>query len=71
MGSPARSAATYETSTAWRFLYHPQVGHTTCGNLADWQLGQTLRGGTSSVQLLARLLRVLAFDVFFLGTAMA
>jgi hypothetical protein len=55
---------------AWRPLYHPQFGQTTWGSLALWHCGQMLRAGTVSVQALARRLRLLAFEVFFLGTAM-
>ena len=33
------------TSTAWRPLYQPQLGQTTCGVLAAWQCGHTLRAG--------------------------
>jgi hypothetical protein len=39
--------------------------------LAFWHCGQILRGGTERRQLLARRLRLLAFEVFFLGTAMS
>jgi hypothetical protein len=35
-----------------------------------WHWGHRLRAGASRVQALARRLRLLAFDVFFLGTAM-
>jgi len=56
---------------AWRPLYHPQVGQTTCGSLALWHCGHTLRAGALKVQALARRLRLLDFEVFFLGTAMA
>jgi hypothetical protein len=35
------------------------------------QLGQTLRGGVSSCHALARRLRLLALEVFFLGTAIS
>src|SRR5579875_2148556 len=56
---------------AWRPLYHPQVGQTTWGSLALWHWGQMLRAGRLSFQADARRLRLLAFEVFFLGTAMA
>jgi hypothetical protein len=36
-----------------------------------WHWGHRLRAGASRVQALARRLRLLAFDVFFFGTAMA
>lgn len=51
-------------------MYHPHVGHTTCGSLALWHCGQTLRAGAFRTQLLARRLRLFALEVFFLGTAM-
>jgi hypothetical protein len=51
-------------------LYHPQVGHTTWGTLALWHLGHRLRDGALRVHALARRLRLLALEVFFLGTAM-
>jgi hypothetical protein len=35
-----------------------------------WHWGHRLRAGALRVQALARRLRLLAFDVFFLGTAM-
>jgi hypothetical protein len=35
-----------------------------------WHCGHRLRAGASRVQALARRLRLLAFDVFFFGTAM-
>ena len=57
------------TSTATRPLYHPQFGHTTWGSLALWHWGQMLRAGTVSDQALALRLRLLALEVFFLGTA--
>ena len=55
---------------ACRPLYQPQFPHTTWGSFADPQRGQRLRAGTSSVQAVARLLRLLALEVFFFGTAM-
>src|SRR5258706_1305318 len=54
---------------AWGPPYQPQLGHTTWGSLACRHCGQMLRAGAFSVQLLARRLRLFAFDVFFLGTA--
>ena len=57
------------TSTATRFLYQPQVGHTLCGVFAFPQRGQRLRAGASSRQAPARRLRVFDFDFFFFGTA--
>jgi hypothetical protein len=42
-----------------------------CGTLAWWHCGQTLRLGLRSTQLDARLLRLFALEVFFLGTAMS
>jgi len=56
------------TSIAWRPLYHPQFGQTTCGSFAWWQFGQRLCAGSERVQFAARLLRLLDFEVFFLGT---
>jgi hypothetical protein len=35
-----------------------------------WHCGHRLRAGACRVQALARRLRLLAFDVFFFGTAM-
>jgi hypothetical protein len=57
------------TSRAWRPLYQPQLRHTVCGTLTCRQLGHTLRAGALSNQALARRLRDLDFEVFFLGTA--
>jgi len=54
----------------WRPRYQPQLPHTTWGRLAEPHRGQTLRAGALSVQAEARRLRVFAFEVFFLGTAM-
>jgi hypothetical protein len=54
---------------ACRPPYHPQLGQTTWGSLVCRHCGHTLRGGALSVQFDARRLRLLAFDVFFLGTA--
>ena len=36
------------TSMAWRPLYHPQVGHTTCGSLALWHWGRRCGRGHSA-----------------------
>ena len=49
--------------------YQPQLGHTTWGNLAWRHCGHTLRGGSERRQADARRLRLLALEVFFLGTA--
>jgi hypothetical protein len=57
------------TSTATRFLYQPQDGHTVCGVLAWPQRGHTERAGAASFQAPARVLRDFDFDFFFLGTA--
>src|SRR5205823_10344602 len=57
------------TSIAWRPPYQPQLPQTTWGSLACRHWGQMLRAGTDSFQLEARRLRLLAFEVFFLGTA--
>jgi hypothetical protein len=54
---------------AWRPWYHPQLPHTTWGNLAEPQRGQTLRAGASRRQAADRRLRLLDFEVFFFGTA--
>jgi hypothetical protein len=51
--------------------YQPQLPHTTWGSFAAAHRGQTLRAGAFSVQALARRLRLFAFEVFFLGTAIA
>jgi hypothetical protein len=56
---------------ATRPLYQPQLPHTVCGRLAAPQRGQVLRPGRVIFQAEARRLRLLAFEVFFLGTAMA
>ena len=61
--------AIYRTSTAWRPLYQPQFEQTVWGTLAWRHCGQTLRAGTVMVQALARLVRDLDLEVFFLGTA--
>src|SRR3712207_4712520 len=52
-----------------RPAYQPHVPHTTWGSLAELQRGHTLRGGASSRHADARRLRLLALEVFFLGTA--
>ena len=64
------AAATYATSTAWRPLYQPHVGHTVWGSLTAVHRGHVLRDGARSFQLLARPLRTFILDFFFLGTAM-
>ena len=56
---------------AWRPWYHPQFGHTTWGSFAWRHCGQVLRGGADSFQADARRLRLFAFEVFFLGTAIS
>jgi hypothetical protein len=61
--------AIYRTSTAWRPLYQPQFEQTVWGTLACRHCGHTLRAGTVIVQALARLVRDLDLEVFFLGTA--
>jgi hypothetical protein len=50
-------------------LYQPQVPHTLCGRFAAPHRGHVLRAGAASVQADARRLRLFAFEVFFLGTA--
>jgi hypothetical protein len=60
---------TQSTSTAWRPAYQPQFPQTTWGSLVAPQRGQRLRAGASRRQALARRLRLLALEVFFLGTA--
>ena len=61
--------AVYRTSTAWRPLYQPQFEQTVWGTLAWRHWGQMLRAGTVIFQALARLVRDLDLEVFFLGTA--
>ena len=56
---------------ACRPWYQPHSAHTTWGTFDEPQRGQTLRGGALRVQLLARRMRVLDLDFFFLGTATA
>lgn len=56
---------------ACRPWYQPQLLQTMWGTFTEPHLGQVLRGGSPSVQADARRMRVLDFDVFFLGTAMA
>ena len=69
-GLPAWAGPTDQlTSMAWRPWYQPQLPHTTWGSLAEPQRGQTERAGTLTVQADARRLRLLALEVFFLGTA--
>lgn len=55
---------------AWRPWYQPQLPQTTWGSFVALQRGHVLRGAASRVQFEARRLRLLAFDVFFFGTAM-
>jgi hypothetical protein len=54
---------------AWRPPYQPQLPHTTWGSLVRRHCGHVLRGGADRFHALARRLRLLDFDVFFLGTA--
>ena len=61
--------STQLTSTATRFLYHPQFGQTTWGNFEVAHWGQTLRAGRAKRQFEARRLRVFALLVLRLGTA--
>src|SRR4051794_13538833 len=49
--------------------YQPQLPQTTWGSLAWRHWGHSLRGGAARRQLEARRLRLFAFEVFFLGTA--
>jgi hypothetical protein len=56
-------------SRAWRPAYQPQFPHTTWGCFPALQRGQLLRAGALRVQFEARRLRLLAFEVFFFGTA--
>ena len=69
MGSISGVSRGQPTSTATRFLYQPQVGHTVCGIFALPQRGQVLRAGAPSFHAPARRLRVFDFDFFFFGTA--
>src|SRR5919202_6133795 len=62
-------AARYSTMMACRPPYHPQLWHTTWGSLARRHCGHVLRGGAARLHAPARRLRLLAFDVFFFGTA--
>ena len=55
---------------AWRPWYQPQLPHTMWGSLVAPQRGQVLRDGALTVHAEARRLRLLALEVFFLGTAM-
>jgi hypothetical protein len=66
---PGRPQRQEVTSTATRPLYHPQVGHTVWGCLAEPHLGHMLRDGVASFQAPARRLRLFDFDFFFFGTA--
>lgn len=65
-----RSRDGQPTSTASRPSYHPHAPQTWCGRLAALQRGQRLVEGAPSFQAELRRLRLLAFDVFFFGTAM-
>ena len=58
-----------QTSTAWRSLYHPHEPHTLWGSLVAPQRSQKLREERLSLQAAALRLRLLALEVFFLGTA--
>ena len=58
-----------QTSMAWRSLYQPQEPHTLWGSLVAPQRSQTLREEGRSLQEAALRLRLLALEVFFLGTA--
>src|SRR5690606_20762653 len=69
MGDPGGVRDAQSTSMAWRPPYQPQLPHTTWGCFTALQRGHRLREGTLSVQLDARRLRLLALEVFFLGTA--
>lgn len=53
-----------------RPLYVLQFGHTRCASLGCRQFGQTWTRG-AEMACVARRLSRLAFDVFFLGTAMS
>jgi hypothetical protein len=55
---------------AWRPWYQPQLLQTTWGTFTAPHRGQVLRAGAPSVHAEARRMRVLDFDIFFLGTAM-
>jgi hypothetical protein len=68
IGARARSRR-QSTMMACRPPYQPQFAHTTGGIFAFRHWGQVLRGGAARCQALVRRLRLLAFDVFFLGTA--
>ena len=77
LSPPIASSATgsiaqaQSTSMAWRPAYQPQFPHTTWGTLVAPQRGHRLRErAPRGVQALARRLRLLALEVFFLGTAM-
>src|SRR5690606_15781227 len=68
-GVPEGARDPQSTSMAWRPPYQPQLPHTTWGCFTALQRGHRLREGALSVQLDARRLRLLALEVFFLGTA--
>jgi len=55
---------------AWRPPYHPQLSHTVCGRFTEPQRGQLERPDERMRQAEERRLRLLAFEVFFFGTAM-
>jgi hypothetical protein len=63
------SCSAYSTSSACRPPYHPQFRQTTWGCFTAPQREHVLRAGRSSRHALARLLRLLALEVFFFGTA--
>ena len=48
LGCRGRRHDGQSTSTAWRPLYHPQWGQTTCGSFARLHWGQRLREGSSA-----------------------
>ena len=62
-GVDARPAGSSQsTSTAWRPLYQPQLGQTTCGVLDAGSAGSTPRAGRPSRHAAAWWLRPLASD---------
>ena len=66
-GDREHRASAQATSTATRFLYQPQDGHTVCGVLAWPQRGQTLRAGAASFQAPARRAARLRLRLLLLG----
>lgn len=66
-----RVESDYSTSTATRFLYHPQVLQTVWGTLADPHRGHRLRDGAANFHAPAMWLRPFILDFFFFGTATA